>query len=207
MSAEIDPHLVDQVDACLPQTQCQRCGYPGCREYAAAIAGGEADINRCPPGDPVTRKMLANLLQRELPPLDPEVGLHQPRPLAYIDESRCIGCTICIRACPVDAIIGAAKVMHAILETQCTGCELCLEPCPMDCIHLRPANIVVDPDSQWTEYSRSDTKNARRRRQAHINRIDSDRQAEQQALEKKRIREDIAAAVARVRARKSEKKK
>ncbi len=132
-----DP-LVDQIDAILPQTQCGQCSYPGCRPYANAIAAGEADINRCPPGGETTIIALADLLGREPIPLDAEVGEEKPKMVAVIDEQTCIGCTLCIQACPVDAILGAAKQMHTIIEPECTGCELCIEPCPVDCIDMVP---------------------------------------------------------------------
>ena len=132
---EGDP-LIDQIDAILPQTQCGQCGYPGCRPYATAIANGEADINRCPPGGETTIIGLADLLGKEPIPLDAEVGEEKPKMVAIIDENICIGCTLCIQACPVDAILGAAKQMHTIIESECTGCELCVEPCPVDCIDM-----------------------------------------------------------------------
>ena len=134
---EGDP-LADQIDAILPQTQCGQCGFPGCRPYAEAIARGEAEINRCPPGGQTTIIALADLLDREPIPLDDEVGEEKPKMVAIIDESTCIGCTLCIQACPVDAIFGAAKQMHTIIESECTGCELCIEPCPVDCISMQP---------------------------------------------------------------------
>lgn len=134
---EGDP-LVDQIDALLPQTQCGQCGFPGCRPYATAIAKGEADINQCPPGGEVTIIALADLLDRDPKPLNPENGVVKPKMLAVIDEQRCIGCTLCIQACPVDAIVGAAKQMHTVIGQECTGCELCLPPCPVDCIDMVP---------------------------------------------------------------------
>ena len=134
---EGDP-LVDQIDAILPQTQCGQCSYPGCRPYAEAIANGEAEINRCPPGGESTIIVLADLLGREPIPLDAEVGEEKPKMVAIIREDTCIGCTLCIQACPVDAILGAAKQMHTVIEPECTGCELCLEPCPVDCIDMVP---------------------------------------------------------------------
>lgn len=132
---EGDP-LAEKIDALLPQTQCGQCGFPGCRPYAEAMARGEADINRCPPGGQTTIIALADLLGREPIPLDAEVGEEKPKMVAIIDENTCIGCTLCIQACPVDAILGAAKQMHTIIESECTGCELCLEPCPVDCITM-----------------------------------------------------------------------
>lgn len=130
---ETDP-VVDQIDALLPQTQCGQCGYPGCRPYAEAIASGAAEINQCPPGGEAGIRALAELLGREPVALDPERGVEKPLELAVIDEARCIGCTLCIQACPVDAILGASKQMHTVIAKECTGCALCLPPCPVDCI-------------------------------------------------------------------------
>jgi len=128
---------LEDIVSALPQTQCGKCNYPGCRPYAEAIVRGEADINQCPPGGTETIKALANLLGRPVKPLNPENGLEKETRLAVIDESLCIGCVKCINACPVDAILGAAKQMHSILVEECTGCELCIAPCPMDCISMQ----------------------------------------------------------------------
>lgn len=135
--------LADRIDALLPQTQCTRCGYPTCRAYADAIAAGPADIDRCPPGGADGIAALADLLGRAVKPLNPDFGTEGPPLVAVIDEAACIGCTKCIRACPVDAIVGAAKRMHTVIATECTGCELCLPPCPVDCISLFP--IAAQP--------------------------------------------------------------
>lgn len=140
---EGDP-IADKVDALLPQTQCGQCGFPGCRPYAEAIAKGEADINKCPPGGEATVKALAELLGVEPKPLDAEEQ-HVPL-VAVIDETTCIGCTLCIQACPVDAIVGAAKHMHTVIASECTGCKLCLPPCPVDCIAMLP--LKVEP-TNW----------------------------------------------------------
>jgi len=129
--------LVEQIDRLLPQTQCGQCLFPGCRPYAEAIASGAAEIDRCPPGGEATMRALAALLGREPRPLDPRFGPTKPRQVAVIDEERCIGCALCLPACPVDAIVGAPRFMHTVIEAQCTGCELCLPPCPVDCIGLR----------------------------------------------------------------------
>ena len=134
---EGDP-VVDKIDAILPQTQCGQCTYAGCRPYAEAIAAGEADINQCPPGGEATIQSLAELLGVDAKPLNAEHGVHMEKRVAIIDEQVCIGCTLCIQACPVDAILGAAKQMHTVIETECTGCELCLPPCPVDCISMVP---------------------------------------------------------------------
>jgi len=132
----VNSPLVDRIDALLPQTQCRKCGYPGCRPYAEAIARGEADIDRCPPGGAAGIAKLAAVSGRRIKPLNPAYGVEQPRTAALIDETRCIGCTLCIQACPVDAIAGAPKLMHTVLLEHCTGCELCVPPCPVDCIEM-----------------------------------------------------------------------
>lgn len=138
--------LVDQIDGLLPQTQCGQCGYPGCRPYAEAIAEGDV-INKCPPGGQTTVDALADLLDVESMPLDAEEGAAEPiKKVAYIREGECIGCTKCIQACPVDAILGAAKQMHTVIESECTGCDLCVEPCPVDCIDMLPIETTL---STW----------------------------------------------------------
>ena len=135
--------LVEKIEAILPQTQCGQCGYPGCKPYAEAIAAGEADINRCPPGGQEGVVKLADLLGREVTPLDAE---EKPRQLAVIDENTCIGCTLCIQACPVDAIVGAAKQMHTVVASLCTGCELCVSPCPVECIRM---DVITENLETW----------------------------------------------------------
>jgi electron transport complex protein RnfB len=132
----------ERVDALLPQTQCTRCGYPNCREYAEALVHGRTELNRCPPGGAPTIAALAAVLGRRPMPLDPACGRERPWVVARIDESACIGCTLCIQACPVDAILGAAKRMHTVIEDECTGCELCIRPCPVDCIVLAPMRLL-----------------------------------------------------------------
>ena len=133
--------LAEKVDAILPQTQCGQCGFPGCKPYAEAIAKGEADINLCPPGGEEGVAKLADLLGREAKPLDAE---ERPPQVARIDENICIGCTLCIQACPVDAIVGAAKQMHTVVASVCTGCELCLPSCPVECISMQPIPESID---------------------------------------------------------------
>ncbi|MAT51741.1 MAG: electron transport complex subunit RsxB [Porticoccaceae bacterium] len=145
---EGDP-IVDQIDHILPQTQCGQCGYPGCRPYAEAIANGD-EINKCPPGGQATVNALADLLDVPAPELDAEDGDQSDvKKVAYIREAECIGCTKCIQACPVDAILGAAKQMHTVIASECTGCDLCVEPCPVDCIEMRPVPQTIS-DWQWT---------------------------------------------------------
>jgi electron transport complex protein RnfB len=138
--------LAVRIDALLPQTQCTKCGYDGCRPYAEAIAGGEADIDQCPPGGDEGVAKLAALLGRAVKPLDPAYGACRPPQVAFIDEALCIGCVKCIHACPVDAIVGASKLMHTVIADWCTGCELCIPPCPVDCISLVPVASLPDPD-------------------------------------------------------------
>jgi electron transport complex protein RnfB len=150
---EGDP-IVDQIDALLPQTQCGQCTYPGCRPYAEAIAKGEAEINQCPPGGEATIQALADLLGRDPLPLNEEHGEHTGKTVVHIIEEQCIGCTLCIQACPVDAIVGAAKQMHTVLVDECTGCDLCIPPCPVDCIEVVP----VEEDLQTWKWPYPETK-------------------------------------------------
>ena len=187
-------NLADQIDDALPQTQCTRCGYAGCRPYAEAIADGVADINRCPPGGQATLDTLARLLGRDPPPLDLSRGTPGPLHVALIDESACIGCTLCIKACPVDAIIGAPKRMHAILTSVCTGCELCIAPCPVDCIDLAPAG------REWT---RTDALRARRRFAAHQERLAEASSREAATVHARKRKATVDAAIARARARRA----
>jgi len=140
--------LADQIDALLPQTQCAKCGYGGCLPYAAAIAAGAAEINQCAPGGAATIGRLAALLGRDAVPLNPANGAEKPRAIALIDEARCIGCTLCLQACPVDAIVGAAKLMHTVIAELCSGCDLCLPPCPVDCIAMVP---LPQSEAPWTQ--------------------------------------------------------
>ena len=134
--------IADQINEILPQTQCGQCGYPGCRPYAEAIANGEA-INKCPPGGEAGIQALADLLDVEVIPLDDEHGEEKVKHYAYIREAECIGCTKCLQACPVDAILGAAKQMHTVITSECTGCDLCVEPCPVDCIDMIPEQVTL----------------------------------------------------------------
>ncbi len=143
-------HLAAALNDALPQTQCTRCGYPDCRAYADAIAFDAAPINQCPPGGAEGIGRLAALTGRVAEPLNPANGVEAPRQLAVIDEDWCIGCTLCLAACPVDAIVGGPKAMHTVLDAPCTGCELCLPVCPVDCISLRP---VSGANTGWQAWS------------------------------------------------------
>lgn len=138
---ESDP-IVEKIEAVLPQTQCGQCGFAGCKPYAQAIAAGKADINRCPPGGEEGVAKLAELLGVTAKPLDTEVGAPKPPQVAWIVEDWCIGCTRCIQACPVDAIVGSTQRMHTVLSAECTGCELCIAPCPVDCIVMKPRDAA-----------------------------------------------------------------
>jgi electron transport complex protein RnfB len=188
--------LAQRIDALLPQTQCTRCGYPACRDYANAIADSIADINQCPPGGARGVALLAALLGRDEKPLNPLNGIEKPREIAVIDEEICIGCTKCILACPVDAILGAAKVMHTIVIAECTGCELCVAPCPVDCIHMIPANDPRDALELAPHF--------RERYEAHLARIA--REAAEAAAQRKATAASagtVSDAIARSRARRA----
>ena len=205
---------VDAVDALLPQTQCGRCDFDACRPYAEALVRGEAGINRCPPGGVFTVAALARVLGRPVVALDPTRGAAGPRETARIDESECIGCTVCIRACPVDAIIGARKWMHAVLESECTGCGLCVAPCPVDCIAMVPARTGPATAEAWLaerapgarrRFERRRAREASRdpapHRRVRAGRIDAAGSLRKRTADQRRA--DIAAAVARVRARRA----
>lgn len=167
------PTLADRLEDLLPQTQCTRCGYPDCRAYAEAMASGEAAINQCPPGGAEGIRRLARLLDRPVVPLDPQHGIERPRPVAVIDETLCIGCTLCIQACPVDAIVGAAKQMHTVVPALCTGCDLCVAPCPVDCI----AMVEVTPGRiGWDAWSQQQADAARGRHAARRIRLQRERE-------------------------------
>jgi electron transport complex protein RnfB len=158
--AAVTKTLADNIEDLLPQTQCTKCGYAACRPYAEAIAEGTAEINQCPPGGIEGVARLAALLQRKVIALNPANGVERARPVAFIDEALCIGCTLCIQACPVDAILGAAKQMHTILPSQCTGCDLCVAPCPVDCISMLP---VTGARTGWDAWSQDQADAARER--------------------------------------------
>ena len=161
------PPTSEEIDALLPQTQCTRCGYPGCKPYATALAEGTADLNRCPPGGTDTIDALAALLRREPKPLDPACGVEAPRQVALVDEEFCIGCTRCLPVCPVDAIVGAPKHMHTVIAVECSGCALCLPACPVDCIDLVPSAQPQDLRAAAAQYrTRFEARNARLLRDA-----------------------------------------
>ncbi|MDH4133214.1 MAG: RnfABCDGE type electron transport complex subunit B, partial [Gammaproteobacteria bacterium] len=161
----------ETIDARLPQTQCTQCGYPRCRAYAEAIADGKAGINQCPPGGEATIASLAQLLNLPPQPLNPVHGTPAPRVRVEIDEPHCIGCRKCIDVCPVDAIVGARKLMHTVIATDCSGCLLCLPVCPVDCLHTHPVAPAAGNDSLWREYPHADTDRWRTRTTARLERL------------------------------------
>lgn len=194
----LDAALVRRIDSLLPQTQCTKCGFDGCLPYAQALARGDSHINQCPPGGDAGIHALARLLDRPYLPLDPTHGTEQPRRVALIDEAVCIGCTLCIQACPVDAIIGAPKMMHTVFTALCSGCDLCLPPCPVDCIEMVPS---VGADADWTQ-DRRDA--ARERHLARDARLATSRTLEAQRLAGagKQVKQSvIEAALERARTR------
>ena len=205
---------VAAIDEWLPQTQCQQCTYPRCREYAEAIVDGEADINQCPPGGDITVRGLASLLGKIGKAVDPKFGVNKPKQIAVIDEDICIGCVMCIRACPTDAIIGSAKLMHTVIEQDCTGCELCIEPCPVDCIDMIEQEQSPELSWRWPDYSPDATQRARQLTEAKLAR-EAERQHSKSSMDKlkalrkekgsEQIQNDIAAAIARVKAKQESK--
>ena len=216
--------LADRLEDLLPQTQCTKCGYPDCHAYAVAIANGEAAYNQCPPGGAQGVARLAALLGRPVIPLNPANGNERPRSVAVIDESLCIGCTLCIQACPVDAIAGAAKQMHTVLPQLCTGCDLCVPPCPVDCIVMVE---VTTGRTGWDAWSQPEADAARARHAARGKRLQREREENDARLaakaaaklreveaqcaatpgeqaEQQRKKAIIAAAIERARIRKEE---
>jgi Na+-translocating ferredoxin:NAD+ oxidoreductase subunit B len=198
--------LADRIDALLPQTQCEQCGFHGCRPYAEAIANGDAQINQCPPGGHAGIVKLAALLGRNAIPLNPENGVEKPRTLARIIEADCIGCTKCIQVCPVDAIVGANKLMHTVIADDCTGCERCVPACPVDCIvlELMPLEQAEDQahmDAARTHFQRREARLAAQRaeREAELN----SRKAE---VSTDGTKQSVLDALARVKAKKQEPK-
>ncbi|HEV7913941.1 MAG TPA: electron transport complex subunit RsxB [Albitalea sp.] len=171
--------LSDAIDAALPQTQCTRCGFADCRAYADAIAGEGAPINQCPPGGAEGIVRLAGLTGRPIEALNPAHGQEGPRRLAIVDEAWCIGCTLCLKACPVDCIIGGPKQMHTVVEPLCTGCELCIPVCPVDCISLID---VTGERTGWDAWSDGDAQTARARHAFHRHRVGRDRREHDERL-------------------------
>lgn len=174
--------LVRRIDAALPQTQCTRCGFPNCMGYAQAVAADEAGINQCPPGGAEGVLRLATITGRPAQPLNPEHGVEGPVTVALIDEDWCIGCTLCIKACPVDAIVGSNKWMHTVIEPHCTGCELCLPVCPVDCISLE---VVSDVRTGWDAWSTAQANSGRERYQQRQLRLVREQQEHEARLEAK----------------------
>lgn len=166
--------LADRIEDLLPQTQCTKCGYPACRPYAEAVASGEANYNQCPPGGGEGIARLAALLGKPVIPLNSANGVERPRPLAVIDEQVCIGCTLCMQACPVDAIVGAPKQMHTVIAELCTGCDLCVPPCPVDCIALPP---ITGQATGWNAWSQAQADAARERHNRREARLAREREA------------------------------
>lgn len=187
--------LIAEIDAILPQTQCRQCGFPGCEPYATAIVEGRADINQCPPGGEQGIRKLAELLGVSPVPLNSAHGISKPKAVALIDEQICIGCTLCISACPVDAIVGAARQMHTVIAAECTGCELCIAPCPVDCISIVPpmeqvrstgieSYVVIDDlPVAWENKEAADR--ARARYQFRLQRLEGEKQEQEERLAQK----------------------
>ena len=194
--------LVKKIDALLPQTQCGKCGFPGCKPYAEAIVEGRADINQCPPGDTEGIQKLAELLGIQPKPLNTFHGFPKPKTIAWIDERICIGCTFCIQSCPVDAIVGAAKQMHTVIATECTGCELCIAPCPMDCISLIPVTERRDDKLSLSAdaVKKQAADVARSRYQFRLQRLAREKEAKKKTLQHKNtVQSEIISASAEVR--------
>lgn len=201
--------LAARIDALLPQTQCTKCGYEGCRPYAEAIAKDEADFNQCPPGGVAGIVKLATLLKREPKALNPDNGIEGPRRIALIDEARCIGCTLCIQACPVDAIVGAAKLMHTVVRSLCSGCDLCIAPCPVDCITME---LATDEDAVWEQPQADAARERHYQRKDRLARLERERAerlakkaaAARNAPDADAKRALIQAAIERARARRAQ---
>ena len=185
--------LADRIDALLPQTQCTRCGYPDCRAYAHAVALGQAGINQCPPGGEEGIRRLAALTGQPVVPLNPAHGEESMRRVAVVDESWCIGCTLCIKACPVDCIVGASKRMHTVVEAWCTGCELCVPACPVDCITMEPTDSAA---TGWAAWSQGQANASRQRYLQRQDRLASEKKAQETRLAAKAAEKlaDLAAA-------------
>ena len=172
--------MIEKINNLLPQTQCGQCGFKGCRPYAEAIASGSADIDQCPPGGDEGIAALASLLARPVKPLNPAFGIYKLAQVAVIIEASCIGCLKCIAACPVDAIIGASKMLHTVLTDECTGCELCLPPCPVNCIEIRPTHMDLTAEQKHQKAQlnkrRYETRAVRLEQQAEAQRERAEKQ-------------------------------
>ncbi len=208
-------NLAQEIENLLPQTQCTKCGFNGCRPYAQAIAAGVANYNQCPPGGSIGIQKLAKLLNKPVIPLNPENGNEKVRHVAVIDENSCIGCTLCIQACPVDAIIGTSKHMHNILSDWCTGCDLCVQPCPVDCITMQEVSGINKDQTGWNSWSQQQADISKIRFYKRKERLDINKatQAEKNMQDNKKISADsnnqdkkliIQAALERARAKKSQ---
>lgn len=195
--------LVKKIDSLLPQTQCTLCTYPRCRDYAEAIANDDVEINQCPPGGDVTISALASLLNKSVVGLNETHGIHESKGIAYIEEPQCIGCKLCIKACPVDCIVGTAKLMHTVIADHCTGCKLCIPVCPTDCIKL------IDPDIQkidrehpspWPEFTHEQVERARVQNRQTIERNnlrEQKRKNRRRTIERKQMKKEILEAIKR----------
>jgi electron transport complex protein RnfB len=201
MTISINSPLVDKLDQCLPQTQCTLCTYPRCREYALAIAQGDADINQCPPGGDITISALSDLLNVQVKPLNEEHGIHEPKVIAFIRENQCIGCKLCIKACPVDCIVGGPKLMHTVITDQCTGCKLCIPVCPTDCIDLiDPLSPEKKPVSRWPGYAMEQVNKARINTENKLVRMEvreKQRQQQRRKKEREQMKQEIQEALRR----------
>jgi electron transport complex protein RnfB len=203
----VPPSLADKIEDLLPQTQCTKCGYPACRPYAEAIARGEADYNQCPPGGADGIARLAQLLDKPVIPLNPVNGVERPRPVAVIDESLCIGCTLCIQACPVDAIAGAAKQMHTVIGDLCTGCDLCVAPCPVDCIAMVEATPGRTGWQAWSQQQADATRERHAFRTLRLRREREENDARLAAKAVAKLREAESEAVSTPEARAEQERK
>jgi len=198
--------LADRIEDLLPQTQCTKCGYPACRPYAEAIAEGTAAHNQCPPGGAEGIARIAALLGKPVIPLNPVNGVERERPVAVIDESACIGCTLCIQACPVDAIVGAAKQMHTVIPSLCTGCDLCVPPCPVDCIDM---HTMTPGRTGWAAWSQAEADAARIRHDAHTLRLQREKQENDARLAAKALAKlaEVDASTAQTETERAEKER
>ncbi len=196
--------LIEKIDAVLPQTQCQQCGFLGCKPYAEAIVSGDAEINQCPPGDVEGIQRIADILGVEFKPLNTTHGVPKPKTIALVDESSCIGCTFCLRSCPVDAIVGAPKQMHTIVTAECTGCELCVAPCPVDCITMIPDTAYERMQPSKVAQAKKDAADQARSRHAYrLKRLAQEKNIRQRPIRKSSV-SALAPAVTTPEARKKQ---